>query len=332
MKLKYILSLSLVSFSLFSSEISDKLLNAAKEGNLEEVSKLLDSGANINYEDDYGKTALIKAASNGHPEVVLFLLKKGAKVDILDEAALRKSVNQAKYDEDIDENTQDRYDSYLDIIKNLLKFGANPNFESKDENLILQQAASVGYTDNKVRSLEIVKILLQAGASPRYAHKDYNFKTETYKTVDDLIDSNKKQINSVLKEASKLRELFYNSVKTQDTYTTSSQNLLKKINSLKINDWQFGFLFNTLVDDIKDNGINDFKRVVLLTLLKKIYQQNPNMKVALSLVVLNGLRKASESSGFEENIPFWLARALDVRVRMKSGTTENIASLILSTK
>ncbi len=59
---------------------NEKLIRAAKEGRLDEVTRLLKSGADINAKDGKGDTALIGACFWGHTDVVKLLLEKGADV------------------------------------------------------------------------------------------------------------------------------------------------------------------------------------------------------------------------------------------------------------
>ena len=59
------------------------LIDAAKNGDIELVQRLLDRGADVNAQDDYGNTAL----SNHHSisiDIVRLLLDKGADLDIKD--------------------------------------------------------------------------------------------------------------------------------------------------------------------------------------------------------------------------------------------------------
>jgi ankyrin repeat protein len=54
---------------------ASQLLEACREGKVEEVAKLLDAGVNIESRDVDGWTALIKAAGEGQLAVVQLLLK-----------------------------------------------------------------------------------------------------------------------------------------------------------------------------------------------------------------------------------------------------------------
>jgi len=57
------------------------LLWAATRGHKYIVQILLDNGANINHQDNYGQTALLKAAYEGHKDIVQILLDNGANIN-----------------------------------------------------------------------------------------------------------------------------------------------------------------------------------------------------------------------------------------------------------
>lgn len=57
------------------------LMYAANEGDVEGIRELLEAGANANFMDIDGRTALHVAACQGFTEVVEMLLRNGAKVD-----------------------------------------------------------------------------------------------------------------------------------------------------------------------------------------------------------------------------------------------------------
>ncbi len=57
-------------------------MEAAKKGQSEVAKLLLDNGADVNYKNKNGKTALMRAAEKGQSEVVRFLLQCGANSDI----------------------------------------------------------------------------------------------------------------------------------------------------------------------------------------------------------------------------------------------------------
>jgi ankyrin repeat protein len=74
-----VLSFGLFVFCLSCISLAPPLVNAAQDGKLEKVKKLVDGGADINEKSRYGHTALERAADNGHLEIVDYLLSKNAK-------------------------------------------------------------------------------------------------------------------------------------------------------------------------------------------------------------------------------------------------------------
>ena len=55
--------------------------NAAKQGDAQEVARLIEKGASLDEKDGDGWTALMLASANGHKEVAALLIEKGASVD-----------------------------------------------------------------------------------------------------------------------------------------------------------------------------------------------------------------------------------------------------------
>ncbi len=102
---------------------------------------------NINARNDDGLTALVLASVNGHPGTVEKLIKAGAKIDFrttdLSMTALMYAVGANK----------------PDVVKVLLKNGADVNAVSSYKQTPLMWAAAVG-------SKDLAKILLDAGADP----------------------------------------------------------------------------------------------------------------------------------------------------------------------
>ncbi|WP_172793467.1 ankyrin repeat domain-containing protein, partial [Wolbachia endosymbiont of Laodelphax striatellus] len=69
-------------FMIEDSNIDTLLLNAAKYGDIEEVTRLIIiENANVNAENEYKKTPLHFAAHNGHKEIVDALLNANANVN-----------------------------------------------------------------------------------------------------------------------------------------------------------------------------------------------------------------------------------------------------------
>lgn len=61
--------------------INIRLMYLANEGDVEGIEELLESGADVNFSDIDGRTALHVAACQGFAGVVELLIRKGAKVD-----------------------------------------------------------------------------------------------------------------------------------------------------------------------------------------------------------------------------------------------------------
>lgn len=73
------------------------LMDAAKAGDVAEVSALIDCGANLETRSSKGKTALHYAAAHGRVEVVRLLLSKGAQVDPRDRDGYTPLMLSANY-------------------------------------------------------------------------------------------------------------------------------------------------------------------------------------------------------------------------------------------
>eukprot|EP01036_Dinobryon_divergens_P029330 gene29330-38409_t len=131
------------------------LIDAAKRGDVNEVKRLINGGANVNQEDDTDEsTALHAASSSGHAEVVDILLKAGAKVDAEDKERNTPLHNAAA-------------NGRADVASLLLKAKADVNGDYWSVRTPLMQAARHGRP-------ETVPILLAAGA-----FIDFNFEGKT---------------------------------------------------------------------------------------------------------------------------------------------------------
>lgn len=65
------------------------LIKAAREGNIDEINRLIQAGAHLDLQDNYGNTALISAALKGHTDVVNALIQAFAYLDLKNNHTLR---------------------------------------------------------------------------------------------------------------------------------------------------------------------------------------------------------------------------------------------------
>jgi hypothetical protein len=90
-------------------------------GNVENVRALLDGGADVNYANHKGVTALQKAALKGYAGIVKLLLERGADVNARQDSGTTALIISAAK-------------GHADVVKALLEAGADPNL--KDNGLI----------------------------------------------------------------------------------------------------------------------------------------------------------------------------------------------------
>jgi ankyrin repeat protein len=149
------------------------LKRASNEGHEEVVTLLLRAGASANIADHEGWTALINAAGKGHVEICKALLKAGADVNATgargrtplmqatgarsDGKALNalRDLQRMLSGGDDDEGGDD--ESSLNLIKALLKAGANPN--------VLHNGASLLSEAIENDDAELAKVLKKHGAT-----------------------------------------------------------------------------------------------------------------------------------------------------------------------
>jgi FOG: Ankyrin repeat len=136
------------------------LVHASETGNLEEIRRLLQAGADPNA-DENGNYALHKAALYGHREVVRLLLDYGADPNAQDFEGgipLSSAIHSSS-------QFPNKPPSVIkEIVTDLLNAGADPN--RKDE-FLSEGTHSFALIDAVVYELsEVVRLLLEAGADP----------------------------------------------------------------------------------------------------------------------------------------------------------------------
>ena len=153
------------------------LLIAVERQKVETVQTLLDSGVNIDCQDNMGQTALHRATRRESAEIVEILLRKGAQVDLKNDegrtpwsANIRsknKSVLNMLLQAGADSNTKAHQgvselynaatDGETDLVRYMLEAGTDPSIKTQFLWTPLHWAAYYGH-------IECVKILIDAGA------------------------------------------------------------------------------------------------------------------------------------------------------------------------
>jgi CheY-like chemotaxis protein len=126
----------------------ERLMRAARHGNLEKTKNLLKHGCDPNSKTKGGYTALMRAAMNGHLDVAKTLLDAGANPNLHENTEEMTPLHFAANR------------NYPEVIKILIEYGADT--EAKEKNGLytpLFFAVFSGHT-------EAVKVLLDGGASP----------------------------------------------------------------------------------------------------------------------------------------------------------------------
>lgn len=151
--------------------------DAAKSGNTNEVSALIQSGSSVNSRGSIGNSPLHFGASYGHTDLVTFLITSGANPTQLNDlkmSPLHLAANKGHLEtvkilssNKAGLNLQNKYgetpvfraskNGHSEIVSYLVSQGANPNIKDEDGNTPAQIAAQKGHET-------IVSILGQLGA------------------------------------------------------------------------------------------------------------------------------------------------------------------------
>ena len=127
-----------------NEELNEKLIRAANVGYLEEIKRLIKSGADVNVADNQGRTALHAAAGTSlylskNTEVVKMLIAEGADVNAADNqgrTALHAAAGTSLY---LSKNTE--------VVKMLIAKGADVNAADNQGRTALHIAAEEGHAE-----------------------------------------------------------------------------------------------------------------------------------------------------------------------------------------
>ena len=124
---------------------SEELVQAAKSGNIETVTMLLEAGADVNAKDsEHQSSALMWAAHEGHTDIMNLLIEHGANIDE------QRSTGETAF-------WFTAQKGQLEAMKILVSHGADINVVGREGKTALDIASQNGYQ-------EIVGYLREAGA------------------------------------------------------------------------------------------------------------------------------------------------------------------------
>ena len=139
----------------YKMSINDKLLDAAKSGDIDTVKQCLCDGANVNVKENDGWTPLIYASWNGHTDVAKLLLENDADVNAKDSAGRTPLMCTT-------------WHGHIEVAKVLIDNGANINAKNIHGWTPLMWGSSKGHAD-------IAKLLVENCADVNA--KDWNGRT-----------------------------------------------------------------------------------------------------------------------------------------------------------
>ena len=116
----------------------DELIEAAREGDVDMVISLLKSGADVDFMDEDGETALMTAAYKGHAVIVGILINAGAAIDIQDKSGSGAGFTALMWA---------AHEGYDEIAGLLLEAKADPNLQTDRGYTALMWAAQQGHCE-----------------------------------------------------------------------------------------------------------------------------------------------------------------------------------------
>ena len=119
----------------------EMIFNYVRNNNIEGVKRLIQAGADVDIQDNYGETPLFIASNKGYLEIVQILIQAGADVDKQDEFVFTPLMIASKK-------------GHTEIVKLLIKAGADVDKGNKTIGTPLMIASKKGHT-------EIVELLKQ---------------------------------------------------------------------------------------------------------------------------------------------------------------------------
>jgi ankyrin repeat protein len=172
----------LIYFSNAFAKDKSPLIKAVESQNIEEVKRLVQSGANINERDELGFSPLLMAVGLNSKSIVLYLVSKGADTHVkansgfgvLHRAAMNKNPEILKYVINFGLDVNDHGSEYCSPLDFALRYNALQDHGAVDNaRLLLERGAKQsinflcnGYTPLMVSipNSDVIHILLESGA------------------------------------------------------------------------------------------------------------------------------------------------------------------------
>lgn len=134
-----------------------QIIPACRNNDYEKVRTLVESGADVNFDDGEGNTPLIVAAEKGYLPIVEYLVEKGA--DVNNEVVWNYSDGASKHSALYNACTKNMFNT----AEYLIKKGADVNFVDMQGFSVLQRS----------NDLSIITLLVQSGADINYRDRTY---------------------------------------------------------------------------------------------------------------------------------------------------------------
>jgi ankyrin repeat protein len=151
---------------------------AVREGSMDTVKTLLDAGADVNKESEFGWSALLVATQNRYYQIGVFLLDHGADPNIANEGGWTPLyiATDNRNIEGGDYPTRKPDMDHLEYIKRLLAAHANPNLRMRSSTetrtifthqWLLEEGATPFLRAAQSGDIVLLKLLLEHGADPK---------------------------------------------------------------------------------------------------------------------------------------------------------------------
>ena len=151
---------------------------ATRQGSLDTIKALVEAGAKVNEQSEYGWTALLVATQNRYYEIGTYLLQKGADPNIANEGGWTPLyiATDNRNIEGGDYPTRKPDMDHLEFIKKLLDAGANVNLRMRSSTetrtvfthqWLMEEGATPFLRASQSGDLVLMKLLLDHGADPK---------------------------------------------------------------------------------------------------------------------------------------------------------------------